>query len=361
MKIALVHDYLNQAGGAERVVEYLHEAFPHAPLYTSIYDKKRMPEIFRSMHIHTSFMQNLPGVMNHFKKYLAFYPLAFESFDLSKFDVILSSSSAWGKGIKKEKRQKLICYCHSPMRFVWMHEDYMEKDEHGRLVKLLIPPVIRWLKKWDIATSENVDNFIANSKVTQKRIHMFYGKNSTVIHPPVDTAFFKPYNGCVKDYFLVVSRLNPYKHVDLVVEAFNELGLPLHVVGTGPDENRLKKMAKHNIRFLGKILDEELVKQYSHCRAFILPGEEDFGLTPVEAQACGRPVIAYMAGGALESVIEGETGLFFEHQGKHSLIEALKKFDKMSFDSGKIRENALRFDKEIFKANIKEFVSAKAG
>jgi len=359
MNIALVHDYLNQAGGAERVVECLHEVYPQAPIYTSIFDKNRTLESFSSMKIKTSFMQYLPFVMKHFKKYLPLYPFAFGSFNLSGFDVILSSSSAWGKGIKKIKGQKHICYCHSPMRFVWMYEDYMEKEEYGRLVRMILPPILKWLRKWDLRTAANVDYFIANSKTTQKRIKLFYGMDSEVIYPPVDTSFFKPYNTKIKDYFLVVSRLNPYKHIDLAVEAVNDLGLPLFIIGTGPDASRLKKMAKLNIRFLGRLPDEEIVKYYSECRAFILPGEEDFGLTPVEAQACGRPVIAYGAGGALESVVDGKTGLFFERQDKGSLIKAVQRFNSMSFDGNSIRENALKFDKEFFKKQIKEFVDAK--
>jgi glycosyltransferase involved in cell wall biosynthesis len=359
MKTALVHDYLNQAGGAERVVECLHEIFPEAPVFTSIYDRERMPAVFRKMDIRTSFMQRLPLVMKHFKKYLPLYPLAFEGFNLTGYDLILSSSSAWGKGIKKGKGAVHVCYCHSPMRFVWMYEDYMEKEEYGPLVRMILPPILKRLKKWDLKTAKEVDHFIANSKTTQKRIKLFYGRDSEVIHPPVDTSLFKPYNSKIKDYFLVVSRLNPYKHIDLAVEAFNELGLPLYVVGSGPDEKRLKSLAKNNVKFLGKLPDDEIVKLYSECRAFILPGEEDFGLTPVEAQSCGRPVIAYKAGGALESVIEGQTGLFFDKQEIPSLVGVVKKFNGMSFDPAKIRENALRFDKEVFKRKIRESVNAK--
>jgi glycosyltransferase involved in cell wall biosynthesis len=359
MRTALVHDYLNQAGGAERVVECLHEIFPEAPVFTSIYDRGKMPAVFKSMDIRTSFMQKLPLVMKHFKKYLPLYPLAFESFNLTGYDLILSSSSAWGKGIKKGKGAVHVCYCHSPMRFVWMYEDYMEKEEYGQFVRMILPPIMKWLKRWDLKTAKEVDYFIANSKTTQKRIKLFYGRDSEVIYPPVDTSFFKPYNSKIKDYFLVVSRLNPYKHIDLAVEAFNELGLPLYVVGSGPDEKRLKKLAKNNVKFLGKLRDNGVVKLYSECRAFILPGEEDFGLTPVEAQSCGRPVIAYRAGGALESVIEGQTGVFFDKQEKASLIGAIRKFNGMTFDAAKIRENASRFDKEVFKRKVREFVNAK--
>jgi len=359
MKIALVHDYLNQAGGAERVVECLHEIYPEAPIYTSIYDRNSMPEAFKKMDVRTSFMQHLPLVMKHFKKYLPLFPFAFESFDLSGYDLILSSSSAWGKGIKKRKDQLHICYCHSPMRFVWMYKAYMEREEYGPVTRLMLQPVLRWLQKWDLRTNKRVDHFIANSLTTQKRIKLFYGRDSHVINPPVDTSFFKPYNSEIGDYFLVVSRLNPYKRIDLAVEAFNETGLPLIVAGSGPDEKRLRKLAKPNITFLGKVSDQEVVKYYSSCRAFVLPGEEDFGLTPVEAQACGRPAIAYRAGGATESIIEGRTGMFFDRQDTPSLIDALKRFDHRSFDPKLIRENALRFDKEVFKQKIREFVNGK--
>jgi glycosyltransferase involved in cell wall biosynthesis len=359
MKTALVHDYLNQAGGAERVVECFHELFPQAPVFTSIYDREGMPEVFRSMDVRVSFMQRLPFIMEHFKKYLPLYPFAFESFNLTGYDLILSSSSAWGKGIRKPKGATHICYCHSPMRFAWMYEDYMEKEEYGKLIRLVLPAVMGWLKRWDLRTAKSVDHFIANSRTTQKRIKLFYGLDSTVIHPPVDTSYFKPYNSEIKDYFLVVSRLNPYKHVDLAVEAFNELGIPLYVIGTGPDEKRLRKIAKPNVRFLGRLSDDEIVKYYSQCRAYVLPGEEDFGLTPVEAQACGRPVIAFGSGGALESVVSGQTGLFFDKQETGSLMGAVKKFGTMDFDTAAIRNNALRFDKGSFKKKIKEFIDAK--
>jgi glycosyltransferase involved in cell wall biosynthesis len=359
MSTVLVHDYLNQAGGAERVVESLHEVFPSAPIFTSIYDKAKMPAAFAKMKIHTSFMQRLPFVMKHFKRYLPLFPFAFESFNLSEYDVIVSSSSAWGKGVRKRKDQIHFCYCHSPMRFVWMYENYVEKEGFGRFTKAILPLIIKWLKKWDIKTNRGVDHFIANSKTTQTRIKLFYGRESDVIYPPVDTNFFKPQSNEIKDYFLVVSRLNPYKRIDLAIEAFNELGLPLYIIGTGPDEARLKAISKNNIKFLGRLSDTDVVKYYSSCKGFILPGEEDFGLTPVEAQACGRPVIAYRAGGAMESVIEGTTGIFFDKQEKDSLVRAVKEFFSVSFNKDVIRRNALRFDKAEFKRKIKEYVDAK--
>jgi len=359
MKTALVHDYLNQAGGAERVVGSLHEMYPASPIFTSFYDRKRMPEIFRSMDIRTSFMQHLPFIVVLFKRYLPLYPFAFESFDLSDYDLIVSSSAAWGKGVKKRNGATHICYCHSPMRFVWMRDKYLEKEKFGFLKKIILHPLLEWLKRWDIKTVSGVDHFIANSSATAERIKLFYGRESAVIHPPVDTSFFKPYNGEIKDFFLIVSRLNSYKQIDLAIEAFNELGLSLYIIGKGPDEKRLKGLAGTNIKFLGKLSDDEIVKYYSQCRAFILPGEEDFGLTPVEAQACGRPVIAFRAGGSLESVKEGATGLFFDRPDKNSLIEAVRKFETMSFDASKIRAHALMFDKEVFKRKMRDFIGSK--
>lgn len=358
-KIAIVHDYLNQPGGAERVVGYLHEAFPEAPIYTSFYLNEAMPEIFMRMDIRTSFMQNLPGIKKHFKKYLPLYPYAMESFDLSAYDVILSSSSAWAKGIKKPKSSCHICYCHSPMRFVWMYEDYTKKESFGAAVKLFLPILLDRIKKWDLETNSRVDYFIANSKTTADRIKRFYGRDSDIIYPPVDTSVFKPYNVKTGDYYLIVSRLNSYKKIDLAVSAFNKLGVPLYVIGFGPDENRLKSMAGTNIKFLGKLGDAEIIKYYSECRALILPGVEDFGLTPVEAQACGRPVLAFRGGGALETVVEGESGLFFDKQTEESLIDTIKMFERSHFDSDIIRQNALRYDKEVFKDKIRMYVKEK--
>ena len=359
MKLAIVHDYLNQSGGAERVVRYLHEAFPDAPIYTSFYLKETMPDVFRRMDIRTSFMQKLPGLRRHFKKYLPLYPLAIKSLDLKVYDVILSSSSAWAKGIRKANNSCHICYCHSPMRFVWMYEDYTKKENFGPIIQTLLPILLKRIKKWDLDANSRVDYFIANSKTTAARIKSFYGRGSDIIHPPVDTAFFKPYNGKIAEYYVVVSRLNTYKKIDLAVSAFNRLNIPLYIIGFGPDEKRLKSIAKSNIKFLGKLADSEIAKCYSGCKALILPGIEDFGLTTVEAQACGRPVVAFRGGGALESVVEGKTGIFFDKQNQDSLIEAINKFEKMDFDSKVIRENALRFDKEVFKNKIKTFINVK--
>lgn len=356
--IAITHDYLNQFGGAERVVEVLHETFPQAPIYTSIYLPNKLPASFKKMDIRTSFMQRLPFLEEHFKKYLFLYPKAFESFDLSDYAIVLSSSSAFAKGISKGPDACHICYCYTPMRFVWRYEDYIEKEDFNKFIKMMLPVLLSGLKKWDLKTNENVDHFIAISKYIAKRIEDYYKVNSEVIYPPVNVNAFSP-SGSISDYFLIVSRLNAHKKLDIAIRAFNKLGLPLKVIGEGPYKNELMGMAGKNIEFLGKVPDEELPGLYSRCRAFIFPGEEDFGIAPVESQAAGRPVIAYRSGGALETVVENKTGVFFDELNEDSLADAVKRFLGMDFDVKTIRDNALKFDKEVFKKQIISFVEQK--
>lgn len=355
MKLALVHDYLNQLGGAERVVAALHEIFPEAPIYTSICDARRLPEIFQEMEIKTSFMQYFPWVSLLFRYYLLFYPLAFESFDLSEYEVILSSSSAWAKGIKKRADQLHICYCHNPMRFVWRYEDYIKQEPVPAFVKSFLPLLLEPIKKWDLQTTAKVDYFIANSRTVAERIKRIYQRESVIINPPVDCSFFQP-SDQDQDYFLVVSRLSPYKRIDLVIEAFKRLDLPLKIIGEGPARKRLEATAGENTEFVGKVGDAKLRSYLAGCRALVFPGEEDFGIVPLEAMACGRPVIAFKAGGAVETVVEGETGIFFDAQTVASLIKAVEKFQFMLFNKIIIREHAKKFDKEIFKLRIRDFV-----
>lgn len=358
MKLALVHDYLNQLGGAERVVGTLHEIFPEAPLYTSIFDARKMPQIFQEMEIRPSFMQYFPWVSALFRYYLLFYPLAFESFDLSEYEVILSSSSAWAKGIRKNENQLHICYCHNPMRFVWRYPDYIKWEPVPELIKQFLPWLLEPIKRWDLQTAQKVDYFIANSRTVAERIRKIYQRESVIINPPVDCSFFKP-SDQDQDYFLVVSRLSPYKRIDLAVEAFKRMDLPLKIIGEGPARKKLEAAAGENIEFLGKIGDAELRQRLAGCRALVFPGEEDFGIVPLEAMACGRPVIAFNGGGAQETISDGENGVFFESQTADSLMRAVEKFQFMVFNKTSIREHALKFDKEIFKLKIKEFVTER--
>lgn len=354
MKVALVHDYLYQMGGAERVVLALHELFPQAPLYTSIYDRERMPEEFKRIEVRTSFMQGLPWVFKKPRHYFWLYPRAFESFDLSGYDLIISSSSAYAKGSRKNPQARHICYCHTPMRFVWRYETYIGINP---LYKTILPIFLNRLKEWDLKANQGVNHFIVNSKVVAGRVLEYYDRDSVIIYPPVDTRLFRP-QVIRSDYFLIVSRLLPYKRLDIAVQAFTELGLSLKIVGEGPDEGRLKKLAGRNIEFLGRIKeDEAVVRLYAGCRALVFTGEEDLGLAPLEAAACGRPTIAYAKGGALETIVEGQTGVFFNEQSADSLKAEVLKFDQTKFDSQVLRRQAENFSKENFKEKIKGFLS----
>jgi len=359
MKVALVHDYLVDAGGAERIAEVFHQLYPEAPLYTSIFDPKTTFNCFSEMDIHASFLQYIIKSRRHYKWLLPLYPLAFEKFDFSNYDVVLSSSSAWAKGVKTSPEVCHISYCHSLMRFAWSFNEYVKREDFPRLLEKILPSVIAPLKRWDIISSRRVDYFIANSKLTANKIENIYERKATVIYPPVRCCDFTVNDSLVKDWFLIVSRLVPYKRIDIAIEAFNRLALPLTIVGEGRDKKSLEEIAGPNIHFVGRASGKELKAYYSSCRAFILPGQEDFGMTSLETQASGRPVIAYAAGGALESVIEGKTGTFFNEQTPQALMKAVKKFDRLKFDSKMIRKQAEKFDVEVFKRKIKDFLEEK--
>src|SRR5215467_2903954 len=353
MKVALVHDYLNQMGGAERVVLALHEMFPDAPIYTSIYDPKRVDMAFQSIDIRTSFMQRFPLVKKHHQPYLFFYPFAMERLDLRGFDLVLSSSSAFAKGIITRPETIHICYCHTPMRWCWNYDEYIERELLGRIPRSILPFFISGLRVWDQTSSMRVDHFIANSPVVATRIQKYYRRDAVVIPPPVEVSRFS-YDPAteVEDYFLIISRLIPYKRIDLAIEACNRLRLPLVIIGAGRDLERLKRLAGPTIRFLGRLSDQEVVHYYARCRALLFPGEEDFGITPLEAQACGRPVIAYGSGGVLASVVEGITGVFFYEQTVDSLAKALASFDDRRYEPQTIRSHALEFDMPRFRRRI---------
>jgi glycosyltransferase involved in cell wall biosynthesis len=360
MKVALVHDYLNQMGGAERVVLALHEMFPEAPLYTSIYDPQGVDIAFQSIDIRTSFMQKFPLVKKHHQPFLPFYPFAMEQLDLRGYDLVLSSSSAFAKGIITRPETMHICYCHTPMRWCWNYNEYVEREQLGRISRSILPFFISGLRVWDQTSSMRVDHFIANSPVVADRIRKYYRRDAVVIPPPIEVSRFT-FNPTTRpeDYFLIVSRLLPYKRIDLAIEACNQLHLPLVIIGSGRDENRLKRIAGPSIRFMGRLSDQEVLYYYAHCRALILPGEEDFGITPLEAQASGRPVIAYASGGVLASVIDNVTGTFFHKQTIESLMEVLASFDEQRYDPQTIYNHALEFDLPRFRRRIQQFIAAK--
>ena len=360
MKVALVHDYLNQMGGAERVVLALHEIFPDAPLYTSIYDPERVDAAFRNIDIRTTFMQKLPMVTKHHQPYLPFYPFAMESLDLRGYDLVLSSSSAFGKGVITRPETLHICYCHTPMRWCWNYEEYVEREKLGSVARKILPPLITGLRIWDQVSASRVDHFIANSPVVAERIRKYYRREAVVIPPPVEASRF-PFDPDTvpEDYFLILSRLIPYKRIDLAIEACNKLQLPLVIIGGGRDLERLQQLAGPTIRFLGHLSDEEVIHYFTHCRAFLFPGEEDFGITPLEAQVAGRPVIAYGAGGALASIVDGVTGTFFHEQTVEALARVLDSFDESIYNPLTIHNHALEFDTPRFQRRILQFIEAK--
>lgn len=356
MRIALVHDYLVQYGGAERVLECFCELWPYAPIYTLVHNPEAMHERFSEKKIRTSFIQNLPFASRRHRIFPQFMPMAIESFDFSAYDVVLSDSSSYAKGIITGPNTLHICYMHTPMRYAWddCHK-YTQDFYFPSLVKKLIPWAMNYIRVWDRVSAERPDKIIANSNFVKKRIKKYYGRDSEVIHPPTEVnKFFVSEKQ--EEYFLMVGRLIAYKRFDIAIEAFNKLKLPLKIIGRGPELKRLEKMAGPNIEFLGRVPDEELAKYYSRCRAFVFPQEEDFGIVAVEAFASGRPVIAYRGGDIPEHLEEGKTGIFFENQTSDDIVKAVKKLDSFSFDPKYIREKSLRFDKEVFKDKIKEYV-----
>lgn len=357
MRIAIAFSWLNQYGGAERVLEVVREMYPEAPIFTSIYWPEALPDFYRSWDIRTSFLNGLPLAKKHHQPFLPLYPLAFERLDLRGYDLVLSIPSAFAHGVLTPPETRHICYCLTPARFLWDYETYVQREGLGRAARLILPLLISRLRRWDRLAADRVDDFIAISRAVQERIAKHYGRDSEVIYPPVKIHAFQPATER-GDYFLSAGRLIPYKRVDLAIKAFNALGLPLHVVGSGRDRAALEAMAKPNIVFRGSLSQAELRDEYARCRAFIFPGEEDFGITPVEAQAAGSPVIAYAGGGALDTVVEGETGLFFREKTPESLADAVRRFQDMRLDPEATRRNALRFDASLFKQRLADYVAA---
>ena len=356
MRVALVHDYLNQEGGAERVAAALCAAFPGAPMYTSVYDAKVMTECWKSVEIRTSFMQKLSPRLKIARGLLPLYPAAFESFDLRQFDLVLSSCSTFSKGVLTAPGCAHVCYCHNTTRPLWMYHEYVERENLGPAQRALLPPLVSALRLWDYAAAQRVDHFIANSKTTAARIHKFYRREAVVIEPPIRVAEFDGEPAEVQPYLLVMARLQSYKRLDLAIEAANRLRVPLRIAGVGPDERRLRKLAGPTVEFLGRVSNPDRIDLYRHCRALIIPGTEDFGLNALEAQAAGRPVIAYGAGGSLETVVPGVTGVLYTDQSADALTEVLRVFDHTSFDPHACKTQACRFDESVFKERLLSFL-----
>ncbi len=320
-----------------------------APLYTSIYWREKMPAAWQNWPIRSLWMDHLPGIHAHHQPYLPLYPVAFGGLKLSGYDVVLSNKSGFCHGVQVAPGTLHICYCLAPTRYVWQYEAYAARERLGGTLKRVLRPLLGALQRWDYEAAQRVDQFIAISTEIQERVQRFYQRDSTLIYPPVDAAErFEPANR-VDDYYLIVSRLIPYKRIDLAVAACTRLSLPLLIGGTGRDRERLEAMAGPTIRFLGYVPDADLPDLMARCRAFIFPGLEDFGIAPVQAQAAGRPVIAYRGGGALDTLLPGVTGEFFEEQTVESLVAVLQTFDAARYSPAAIRAHALKFDVQVFR------------
>ena len=354
MKVAIVHDWLTNYGGAERVLQAICSLFPDAPVYTVVYDEKKMHRYFGDKKIYTSYIQKMPLGVKKYTSYLPLLPGAVERWDLSEYDLVISSSTCCAKGVLTRADAIHICYCATPMRYAWdFYFRYMESS--GKIKRFLIPFLMKNIRIWDAISANRVDRFIANSHNVANRIRKHYRRDAMVIYPFADTEFYTPGN-TNGDYYLVVSRLVEYKRIDIAVKALTKLGKPLVIVGEGRELEQLKKIAGKNVTFAGWCTNEQIRDYYRGCKAFLFPGEEDFGITPVESQACGRPVIAYGKGGALETVVADKTGVFFPEQTVESLTDAVVKFESMTFDKDEIRKNALRFSRDKFISDMKSFV-----
>ena len=357
-RVALVHDWLTGRRGGEKVLEVLAEIFPKAPVYTLLRFPGSQVAAIEKRDIRTSFIQRLPFLKKHYRSYLPLFPLAAEQFDLQAYDLVVSSSHCVAKGVIPRADALHVSYVHSPVRYAWnQYQAYFGPGKLSFFGRKAVPPLIHYLRLWDQSSSARVDHFVANSAAVARRIEKYYRRTSDVIHPPVDTETFTPPAADPdRSYDLIVSALVPYKKIDLAVAAYNRLGWPLKIVGDGPEYRALRKPAGSNVEFLGPLGADDLLRLYRGARAFILPGEEDFGIAVLEAQACGTPVVAYSRGGARETVLEGKTGLFFDEPTPESLLAALDKLKGLTFNKSIVRTHALGFSRDIFKEAMTSYL-----
>lgn len=363
MKVAIVHDWLVNYGGAERVVEQMLKMYPDADIYTLVYDKKKMGKIFPEEKVHPSFIQKIPKATKLYTKFLSLMPKAFESFDLTSYDLVIASSSSCAKGVITSPNTAFVAYIHSPMRYAWdLYYDYFMNA--GILTRFFMKRQMPAIRQWDFLSSQRINTLVANSSYIKKRIKKFWNRDSKVIFPPVDVDRLSPNNLPAEDFYVVFSRFVSYKRVDLAIKACGQLGKKLIVIGSGSQESELKTLAskyrKADIKFTGRINDEEVKVYLQKCRAMIFSAEEDFGIIPVECQACGRPVIAFGKGGALETVKENTTGIFFQEQNEESLKEAIVRFEKLegegTFKTTVIVEHAQKFSAERFRRELQAVI-----
>jgi len=358
-KIAIVVEELTQLGGAERELDCILEIFPDSPIYTLVWDAEKTLHRYDNQDIRTSVIQKLPLGKKKYKWYLALMPWAVEKFDLSDFDIIISITSALVKGIKTTNKQLHICYCNTPTRYLWVDsQEYLKNAPIPFYIRPLMPLVIKYLKKWDLKASRRPDFIIANSKNVAQRINRYYHRKAdTIIYPTADTVKFKP--ASKKDFYLLVSRIEPYKKIDLVIEAFRGLNEKLIIVGSGSKLAAMRLTAPKNIKFVGRLSDEKLSELYAQAKAFIFPQEEDFGLTPIESMAAGTPVIAYKKGGVLETVVAGVTGEFFYPQEAEALEKVIVNFNPRKYQRQRLQKQAQKFDNSVFKREFLEYTIDK--
>ncbi len=361
-RIAIVHEWLTSMRGGEKCVEAMCELFPHATLFTLLHVGGSVSPVIEQMPIRTSFIQHLPFARERYRHYLPLFPAAIQRFDFSDFDCVISSHHCVAKGVRVPEHALHICYCYTPMRYIWgQYDEYFGGGRASLLTRLGMRLAVGYLRRWDVRTSANPHHYVAISENVRERIARIYNQPSDLIYPPVDTDLFS-LGRIDEGWFLVVSALVPYKRVDLAIEVCNRTGDRLFIVGTGPDEARLRALAGPTIEFAGWQSNEQLRELYGRCSAVLFPGEEDFGIVPLEAMASGKPVIAYARGGALETVLEepaGKTGILFREQTADSLVEAMGEFRRSSFDGGALRSFAERFDRRLFKDRVRDYVERR--
>lgn len=357
--IAIFHDNLVQMGGAERVTQALAAALPGATLHTTIAAPWKLSADLRAMHPRQTWMRYLPAPDRWYRHYFMLYPLAVETVDLRDYDIVVSNCWGYAKGVHTRPDALHVCYCNTPPRWAWRYDDYVAREALSPIKRTVLPWLIEPLKRWDLRAAQRPDLFIANSQTSAERIRRFYGRDSELIHPPIDVARFSV-SDLVGDYYVVVSRLIAYKRIDLAIEACTRLGRRLVVIGDGQDRPRLERLAGPTVEFLGRASDEIVSQMVGRSRALLFPGEEDFGLAPLEANAAGRPVVAWRGGGALESVREGETGVFFNHPTPESMAEAILALEQRSWDPARLRRHAEAFDRQLFIDRIRAFLRRAA-
>ncbi len=362
-RVALVHDWLTGMRGGEKVLEAIAELYPDATIHTLLHVRGSVSAPLERLAERRSFVQWLPSAARHYRQYLALFPTAIEQFDFDPYDLVISSSHCAAKSVVVPGRARHICYCHSPMRYAWdQFDSYFGPDQVGAAASELLRPVLAKLARWDASTAGRVDRYVANSHYVAGRIRRYYNCGSTVVYPPVDTAFYRPDPARTPEqYFLVVSALVPYKRLDVAIRACGAAGAALKIVGKGPEEARLRRLAESlgaDVEFAGWLADEQIRTLYQGCRAVLMPGVEDFGMVPVEAQACGRPIVALAEGGAVESVIDGVTGMLVQDRSVEAFAAALREVSTRAFDSAVIRRHAESFSKERFQQQFRELVAA---